>query len=66
MNLSITKLSFILIFLFSSLIHAQTVKISGSEPDADITVNGQKVAQGTYRVGICNYIFGQQLDLICT
>ena len=46
-----TKLT-LLFVLFHCAIFAQTVKISASEPDAAIIINGQKVAAGTYKLKI--------------
>lgn len=40
----------ILLLLCSGLMLAQTVKVSGSEPDATIIVNGQKVGVGSYKL----------------
>lgn len=44
-----TKLSLFLLFL-TFLLQAQTVKISGSESDATIVVNGQQVGTGNYKL----------------
>ncbi|MNK01040.1 hypothetical protein D3C87_188330 [compost metagenome] len=44
-----TKLSLFLLFL-TFLLQAQTVKISASEPDAAIVINGQQVGAGNYKL----------------
>lgn len=36
----------------ASMLSAQTVKISASEPDANIVVNGQNVGTGTYKLSL--------------
>lgn len=44
-----TKLSLILLFI-TFLLQAQTVKISASETDAAIVINGQQVGTGNYKL----------------
>lgn len=45
------KFNFTTLLLFIAIaVQAQTVKISGSEPDATIIVNGQKVGVGSYKL----------------
>lgn len=46
-----TKIT-MLMLLVCAAINAQTVKVSASEPDANIIVNGQQVAVGTYKLKI--------------
>ncbi|SCY34471.1 PEGA domain-containing protein [Flavobacterium caeni] len=46
------KLTSLLLLLLTFSMHAQTVKISASEPDATIIVNGQKVGHGNYKLGL--------------
>lgn len=47
-----TKLFTLIILFLGSLLNAQTVKISASEPDANIIVNGQNVGTGTYKLSL--------------
>jgi uncharacterized protein (DUF736 family) len=47
-----SKLFVVVVLFISSLLNAQTVKISTSEPDANITVNGTKVGTGSYKLSL--------------
>ncbi|MET0946273.1 MAG: PEGA domain-containing protein [Flavobacterium sp.] len=47
-----SKLFTLIILFLGSLLNAQTVKISASEPDANIIVNGQNVGTGTYKLSL--------------
>ena len=47
-----SKLFTLIILFLGSLLYAQTVKISASEPDANIIVNGQNVGTGTYKLSL--------------
>lgn len=47
-----SKLFTLFTLCFASLLSAQTVKISASEPDANIIVNGQNVGTGSYKLSL--------------
>lgn len=46
------KLTLVFVFVFLMGAHSQTVKVSTSETDAAITINGQKVGQGNYKLSL--------------